>query len=219
MYSLFVERALRVQALEEAAEDACRPTAICRDGPGRERGRRSASQWAGVRSRSSRTTTRARSSPSGARRASRILRTSSRSARADPVLDSLRFGSLRNTRCYLLDEPCGIATTQLDRCATIGGEVYFEVYDRMPHQRDALGWASVRSWCAARRRIREHALLCAHGLRSRGVGLASAELATDRRDKRPTVQVATRSERKAARCSLDLLERADRRAADLGAAG
>ena len=79
-----VVRALRLQALAAAAEDAADRGAAAGHGPGRERGRgrRSATGWR-ARSRSSRTTTRARSSPSRAPRpaSAASCATSSRSAR------------------------------------------------------------------------------------------------------------------------------------------
>ena len=80
-----VERALLLQALQEAARDAADRGRARRHGPGRERGRRRRRRRPGAsRSRSSRTTTRAPSSRSRARRpaSAASCATSSRSARA-----------------------------------------------------------------------------------------------------------------------------------------
>ena len=96
MYSLFVERALRVQARSQAAAGAPDGGPAVVLGAGRERGRGGVGDGWRARSRSSRTTIRAPSSRSRAPRPgwAASSATSSRWARArSRVLDSLRFGA------------------------------------------------------------------------------------------------------------------------------
>ena len=234
-----VERALRLQALQEAAAHAADRGRARRDGPGRERrrGRRRAAAWC-ARSRSSPTTTRAQSSRSRApRRASAgSCATSSRSARArSPCSTRCASASRRRWRRasrYLLDGAvAGIGHYGNSiGVPTVGGEVYFEA----PYEQNCLVNAMALGLAPRERLMRSAAagpgnMLVLFGASTGrdGIGgasvLASAELGheADGGDKRPTVQVGDPfEEKKLLECSLELLDRGLLVSLqDLGAAG
>ena len=126
-------RALRLQALEEAAAQAAHRGPARADGPGRERRARSTPATASRSCSRSRATTtprpwsRSRAPPPGS---GGILRdVFALGARPIAVLDSLRFGDISTPRTrYLLERVvAGIgAYGNSVGVPTVGGEIYFE---------------------------------------------------------------------------------------------
>jgi phosphoribosylformylglycinamidine synthase II len=152
-------------------------------------------------------------------------------ARPIAVLDSLRFGELDSERSrYLFDwsvKGIGHYGNSVG-VPTVGGEVYFEA----PYEQNCLVNAMCVGIAPRERLIRSAAagpgnrvvLLGARTGRD-GIGgasvLASAELAEDGGEKRPSVQIGDPfEEKKLLECCLELLRRdALRSLQDLGAAG
>ena len=232
-----VVRALRLQALEEAAAHAAHRGAARGDGPGRERRRRGRGRRAGgrVQGRVAQPPERGRAVPGrGHRRRAGSCATCSRSARGR---------SRSSTRCASASSTPRARATCFDRAvagighygnsigvATVGGEVAFEpsLRAQLPRERDVRGHrppraarsaapppgVGNRSCCSARSPGRD-------GIGGASV-LASAELGEDDAAKRPE-----RADRRPVRGeeAARVLPRAARRAGcscalqDLGAAG
>ena len=170
-------------------------------------------------SRSSRTTTRARSSRSRAPPpgSAGSCGTSSRSAPGrSPILDSLRFGELDSPRSRYLFEQVVAGIGHYGNSIgvpTVGGEVYFEA----PYEQNCL----VNAMCVGLARTDRMVRAAAAGVGNvivlmgattgrDGIGgasvLASAEL-EEGDDKRPTVQIGDPfEEKKVMECCLELLE-------------
>ncbi len=208
-----VERALRVQALQEAAAHAAHGGGARGHGSGRERRRdRTSATASSARSRSSRTTTRARSSPSRALppASGASSATSSRSARARSRC-WIRCASVSRAGArarYLLDgavSGIGHYGNSIG-VPTVGGEVYFEG----PYEQNCLVNAMALGLVRRERLVRSAAagvgnvlVLFGAATGRDGIGgasvLASAELAGEgdgAPDKRPTVQVGDPFEEK-----------------------
>jgi len=204
-----VERALRVQALEELLR-RCRPTQVCRDGPGENRGRgRLGNGRCAVQGRVAQHPSAVEPFQGRRRASAASCATSSRSARARSRCSTLRFGSVRNTRSLSPRRSrAGIGIRQLIGVPTIGASLLRgSVRAECLINAMALGLASVRSWCAARRRIREHARAfgARTGRKDRGRRCSprrAGEATRARTSARPC-RSATRSEKEALECSLE----------------
>ena len=233
-----VERALRLQALQEAAAHAAdrgrRASCI---GPGRERGRGRRRRRPGrARSRSSRTTTRARSSRSRARRraSAASCATSSRSARGRSPCSTRCASASRTERALALPaRPRGRGhrpLRQLDRRADgrrrglLRGALRARTASSTRWRSGSRRARAPDAQRGGRRRQRRRAVRRVDRPRRHrrrvGAGQRRARRADDA-DKRPTVQVGDPfEEKKLLECSLELLERGLLVALqDLGAAG
>ena len=232
-----VERALRLQALQEAAAHAAHRGRARGHGARGERRRGRRRRRAGVRlqGRVAQPPERGRAVPGGRDRASAgSCATSSRSARGR---------SRCSTRCASASRPATRSRYLLDGAVagighygnsigvpTVGGEVYFEA----PYEQNCLVNAMALGLAPRERLIRAAAagpgnvlLLFGASTGRDGIGgasvLASAELGHEDEgaDKRPTVQVGDPfEEKKLLECSLELLDRGLLVSLqDLGAAG
>ena len=152
-----LERALRLQALQEAAAHAADRGSGGGHGPGGERRCRRRRQRDGLRlqGRVAQPPQRRRALPGCGHRVGGILRDIfALGARPIAVLDSLRFGEPTSGRSrYLLDRAvAGIGHYGNSiGVPTIGGEVYFEAPMRPTASSTRWRWASRRrpGWCAA----------------------------------------------------------------------
>ena len=233
-----VERALLLQALQEAARARCRPRA------------RTCSSWARARtpapstsatawrspSRSSRTTTRARSSRSRARppASAASCATSSPSARGPiAVLDSLRFGELARASaratCSTAPSPASATTATRSACRRSAARSTSRV--RTSRTASSTRWRSawptgdqlIRSAAAGvgnhRRALRRLDRPRRHRRRV-GAGQRRARRGRRRTSARPCRSATRSRSRKLVECSLELLERGLLVSLqDLGAAG